>query len=173
MKKVKLKINLFICLCIIITSIFYKSDIINASTTNFETLLEQQEYVTNPENIKNDLGNDVYQEMLAQIPALEAYTQLYNSFRNENGDIVYPEGYAGEYIEGDTLFVCTNSIDTSFIDGFSNIKIKKVNYSIKELIAFANEIKIDNPNHEMEGYTISPKDNSLYVYIKKIRYCFC
>ena len=50
--------------------------------------------------------------MDAQVDALGAYQKLFDTFgRNEDGSLLYPEDYAGAYIEGDRLVVMLTQMD--------------------------------------------------------------
>lgn len=72
----------------------------------FDKIQEQQNYYLNTDNVINELGQDVYDEMLKQPEALEAYNYLLNTkLQDSNGNVQYPDDYAGEYIENGKLII--------------------------------------------------------------------
>ena len=88
--------------------------------------------------------------------AVDAYTALIEAWSDENGDVIYPDYYAGAYINSDkviTIMVTELSdevkAELSAIIDIDEVVLKEATYSYNELLAAKDEIvsKMD-PNSD-------------------------
>lgn len=174
MKHIKMKSIIFLLSLVLIIAgvsghIVQATDSSNQINDPFLTIAEQEDYYTNIDNIIASVGADVYQRMIDQEKALEAYNYFNSTILTDNeGNITYPECYAGEYIDGDTLVLLSTSDNdlayySDYLSDYSDtVSLLKVDYSLVELQTYANEI-ITILN-SIESYSISPKENSIVFY---------
>lgn len=122
-----ISISLIVLLMIVTTA---SASTLTIDTENGEALFEQM------------IPAEVQRAMEAQEPALNAYMKLSESFeKNEFGIPVYPEGYAGEYIDENNQLVVLVVSQPSFqktkhfdsIQADKNVVIKEVKYSYNYL----------------------------------------
>ncbi|MBQ9939619.1 MAG: hypothetical protein IJO96_08840, partial [Oscillospiraceae bacterium] len=88
------------------------------------------------------IPKEVQERMAAQTPALEAYFELMEFFeKDEFGVPIYPDHYAGEYIDENNKLVVqftekfSNKKVLSYIASSPLIQTKQVEYSYNELVA--------------------------------------
>lgn len=136
---------------------------------------------------------DVQHAMEAQIPALKAYQKIIANFdKDEFGVPVYPDGYAGEYIDDNNQLVIlvTPTMQEKYstiFDGMESVIVKEVKYSysdLKSLKAVADEMiengisviadGIDVINNtyfidiEKDDLNTIKKDGSLSIYMSEL-----
>ena len=92
-------------------------------------------------NETGDIPIEIVNKARSQEKALKAYSQLWNSFtKDEDGMVIYPEEYGGEYIENDCLYIELTDISEETIDDYSErcesldcVRFVKADYSLNEL----------------------------------------
>ena len=104
--------------------------------------------------------------------AVEAYNVLMQDFKQEiDGmlDLVYPDNYAGAYLDHDTLVIQltdTSSEATAFYRDLlgpdAPIRFKQVDYSINQLVAFG-DIFVDVIDAPIVSYGFSTMDNTFRI----------
>lgn len=107
----KLFLLLSIVLLFFSSSNTYAADL---SAENIELLMEQQQ------------------------PSVDAYNVLMNSFQTNGYEIIYPEDYAGAYVEKNILYVVLTRTDNTekyqqILSNYECIDFKYVKYSLNEL----------------------------------------
>ncbi|MCI8625909.1 MAG: S1 family peptidase [Lachnospiraceae bacterium] len=112
--------------------------------------------------------------MDAQVDALGAYQKLFDTFgRNEDGSLLYPEDYAGAYIEGDRLVVMLTQMDEQtkikynmiYPEYVSAVIYQEAEYTLNQLY------KIQEIGHELmtdfsiTSYGVDEKNNETFIQV--------
>ena len=120
------------------------------------------------ESLENEVPYEVRLAMENQIEALDCYQNIYNSFsKDEHGMPVYPEEYAGAYIEDGNLII--QLIDNSsemqekyllLCNHSDKIIFREVEYSLNELAAYEEyATSMLKDGYDVIGFGIREKDN--------------
>ena len=116
--------------------------------------------------------------MEAQESALEAYQYLWNNFeKDEAGNPIYPEYYAGEYIEGDKLVILLTVDDkaekekyVSICDNSEAVLFKKADYSMQELERFNLVVAGMLQDYAINYYGVDKKNNQFQIGVSEADY---
>lgn len=117
---------------------------------------------------------EVSRAMEIQSPALRAYQNLWNSFeKNELGEPIYPDEYAGEYINGDKLVIMLVNPTQEQIDDYirraqdkEHLVFENARYSLNYLNAF-NELAFEllNQGYQISSFGVDRKANSFFISV--------
>lgn len=107
--------------------------------------------------------------MQLQEKPLEAYHTLYNTFgRDENGVYVYPDEFAGTWIDDDKLVIAITDVSKNTLMNYYNIlkdynciEIKEVEYSLNYLKERAEEVYSQIDDGFISEYGVDVMNNSL------------
>lgn len=128
----------------------------------------------NLNDISNDIPEEIYLAMKLQESALNAYQRLWDFFeKNESGEPIYPDEYAGEYIEGDKLVILLTDLSPDMITKYSDVCkdsthviFEKAEYSLKYLNSlkqYTNKLKADGI--KLVSYGVDHRNNCLQINI--------
>ena len=124
------------------------------------------------ESLENEVPHEVRLAMENQIEALDCYQNIYNSFsKDEHGMPVYPDEYAGAYIEEGNLII--QLIDNSsemqekyllLCNHSDKIIFREVEYSLNELAAYEKYVtSMLKDGYDVIGFGIREKDNTFEI----------
>lgn len=149
------------------------SSVILSGSSMSDTMINHDMQQEMDKAMISQIGQETYDRMIEQIPALEAYQEIYESFKDNKGTIHYPEGYAGEFIDGSNLIVCfKNNSDTSFLNAVDNVLIEYVSHSNEELTEYTEKILSVSNNRELFFYDIDPRKNSVNIFADSKDLCY-
>jgi len=117
---------------------------------------------------------EVLQAMENQGPALRAYQNLWDSFeKDELGNPIYPEEYAGEYINGDKLVIMLVNPTQEQIDEYvrraqdgKHLVFEKAKYSLNYLNTL-NDLAFEllNQGYQISSFGVDRKANSFFISV--------
>lgn len=128
--------------------------------------------VTDSLSTTGDIPEEFLQEMYGQVDALNAYQAILENFgKNEAGLPIYPEEYAGAYIDSGELIVQLTSLDeivvqkyTDYVDYSACVKFKKAAHSLNELNSYeAYVVELIKQGFDIVGFGVSEKENKYII----------
>lgn len=115
---------------------------------------------------------EIAAEMKKQEKAIAAYQKIIKQFeRDENNCYIYPDAYAGEYIDEDgNLIVLYTEItsELEFLQEIENITLRKVEKSINELeenLVASKTALANNSDYEISTSGIDVETNSAFIEV--------
>ncbi|MDU6263190.1 MAG: trypsin-like serine protease [Anaerocolumna aminovalerica] len=115
--------------------------------------------------------------MKNQEKALAAYEVLFSTFSILNNEIIYPDEYAGEYIENNKLVIQLSGATEEkkneyreLLKDYDCVEIRDVMYSSNYLNGLLNEIEKDIKIYSPSNYGIDTKINSIVIEVPKTNY---
>ncbi|MCL2356724.1 MAG: S1 family peptidase [Defluviitaleaceae bacterium] len=106
--------------------------------------------------------------MELQTPAVDAYNVLMDAFRNEYGEIIYPDNYAGAFVEHDTLVIQLTDTSaevwafyTNLLAHVAPISYKQVDFSMNQLVTFGEMFvdAIDDSDARIVSFGVDTLNN--------------
>jgi len=170
----KFKCFLLVAVLIAATLPFSASAFSEENETVTENLIEitPQGLMDNAE-LAEILGEEVVARLQEQALAVEAYNYLLDERFTNEGTIIYPDNYGGEYIEkGKLIILLANaSVDEKkayldFLYEFKDvIEIKEVKYSLNELERIGENVVKDMLDSMSCGYYVDRKENKVVITV--------
>lgn len=118
--------------------------------------------------------SQVLRAMEMQEPALRAYQILWNSFeKDELGNPIYPDEYAGEYISENKLVIMLVNPTKELIEEYTRrthnsdyVVIEKASYSLNHLNSF-NDIayQLIKKGYDISSYGVDRKANTFFIAV--------
>lgn len=115
---------------------------------------------------------DAREKLPFQYEAVTAYQRLWESFETaDNGDVIYPDDYAGSYIDDKNYFVVVlTTEDTSAYEylqeEFSCVLFKKAQYSLSYMLSVQDSIYDELTEEQQKALTctgVNQQDNYVSV----------
>lgn len=103
-------------------------------------------------------------------PLVDAYQEMMESFAAPDGDVVYPDAYAGAYIEDGVLVVNVKENSAfPYMERNNDVVFREVPYSYNDLQELSMRIvSLDIPNVTSIG--VSDRDNEVHIGVNENSY---
>ena len=118
-------------------------------------------------------GNELDASMNLQESALFSVQSMYSNFEKEDNEFIYPEEFAGEYLENDELVICLTDVSDElqqkykeWCDSYEKITFVKVKYSLNALNSQRNSFDQLNDKYKLVAYGVDVKTNSVFVQVE-------
>ena len=120
-----------------------------------------------------EVTEDTREKLPSQYEAVTAYQRLWESFETaDNGDVIYPDDYAGAYIDDKNyLVVVLTTDDTSAYEylqeEFSCVLFKKAQYSLSYMLSVQASIDDELTEEQQKALTcIGVDERENYVSVE-------
>lgn len=139
--------------------------------------IDEVAFTSNSAIIEEDDVEAMFQEynavMAEQINATKAYKKLSELFSvSDNGATIYPEKYAGSWIDGSNLVIAVtekSEIDyyKDFLSEYDCVEFVVKKYSLRELDVFKRQIAntLRNNTTDVNSYYTDVKENKVVFYV--------